>query len=271
MTHFFPDQAGGGSGNGPDGVVRAGGGVGGGGGGGHMLELDRRIIQLKRRLIREATHAIAMLESSIDALWTLDIAAAKSVRAEDDEVDREEVEIEQEAFEILALRHVFARDFRLVAFILKVNADVERVADHATGIAKITLRIAKGMPPGMTPEWPTALRELGQRVPLMCHELLRAVLNEDVEAGRRVADSDEVIDQLDRRVFEESIELMKDEGRTDSALTLGLHVARVGRELERVGDLMKNIAEDLIYLGTGQIVRHAPKTPTPTPTPTPPA
>jgi phosphate transport system protein len=242
---------------------------GGSGGDAHMLSLDRRIIQLKRRLIREATHAIAMLESSIDALWTLDVAAAKGVRAEDDEVDKEEVEIEQEAFEILALRHVFARDFRMVAFILKVNADVERVADHATGIAKITLRLAKGSPDPThptPPEWPTALRELGQRVPLMCHELLRAVLNEDVEAGRRVADSDEIIDQLDRRVFEESIELMKDEGRTDSALTVGLHIARIGRELERVGDLMKNIAEDLIYLGTGQIVRHAPKPPTTPPT-----
>lgn len=220
-------------------------------------QFDRRIIQLKRRLVREATHAIAMLESSIEALWKLDVAGAKSVRAEDDQVDREEVEIEQEGFEILALRHVFARDFRMVAFILKVNADVERVADHATGIAKIALRIAKNMPPNVAPAWPTSLRELGQRVPMMCHELLRAVLDEDVDAARRVVASDETIDQLDRQLFEEAIDLMKDEGKTDSALAIGLHVARVGRELERVGDLMKNIAEDLVYLGTGQIVRHA--------------
>jgi phosphate transport system protein len=226
-------------------------------------QFDRRIAHLKRRLVREATHAIAMLESSLDALWKLDAEAAKAVRAEDDQVDREEVEIEQEGFEILALRHVFARDFRMVAFILKVNADVERVADHATGIAKIALRIAKNTAPGVLPQWPVALRELGQRVPLMCHDLLRAVLDEDVDAARRVVASDEVIDTLDRQLFEESIGLMKDEGKTDSALAIGLHVARVGRELERVGDLMKNIAEDLIYLGTGQIVRHGGKTATP--------
>jgi phosphate transport system protein len=223
----------------------------------HIFE--RRILQLKRRLVREATHAIGMLEASLDALWELDTAAARSVRAEDDQVDREEVAIEQEGFEILALRHVFARDFRMVAFVLKVNADVERVADHATGIAKIALRIARELPPGVVPQWPTSLKELGHRVPIMCHDLLRAVLDEDVEAARRIAASDEVIDQLDKQVFEEAIDLMKDEGKTDSALAMGLHVARIGRELERVGDLMKNIAEDLIYLGTGQIVRHGGK------------
>lgn len=241
------------------------------GGGGSFADsqqphvFERRIQQLKRRLVREATHAIGMLEASLDALWKLDLAAAREVRAEDDQVDREEVEIEQEGFEILALRHVFARDFRMVAFVLKVNADVERVADHATGIAKIALRIAKGMPPGVLPPWPTALKELGARVPMMCHELLRAVLNEDVESARKIVASDDVIDQLDRQLFEEAIDLMKDEGRTDSALAMGLHVARVGRELERVGDLMKNIAEDLIYLGTGQIVRHSAKTTPPAP------
>lgn len=225
--------------------------------GSHVFE--RRIILLKRRLVREATLAIGMLESALDALWTLDTAGAKLVRQEDDQVDREEVAIEQEGFEILALQHAFARDFRTITFVLKVNADIERVADHATGIAKIANRIAKKMPPGTVPQWPTALRDLGQRLPMQCHELLRAVLDEDAQAASRLVEADETIDQLDRRLFEEVIEMMKAEGKTDSALAIGLHIARVGRELERVGDLMKNIAEDLIYLVTGKIVRHRDK------------
>ncbi|MEK6702072.1 MAG: PhoU domain-containing protein, partial [Planctomycetota bacterium] len=200
-----------------------------------------------------------MLESALDALWSLDVASAKLVRAEDDQVDREEVLIEQESFEILALQHVFARDFRMIAFILKVNADIERVADHATGIAKMTSRISKNLPAGVVPVWPTSLRELGQRVPVICHELLRAVLDEDVAAAIEVTHNDTVIDQLDRRLSEEVIEMMKAEGKSDSALAIGLLVARLGRELERVGDLMKNIAEDLVYLDTGRIVRHAGK------------
>jgi phosphate transport system protein len=237
---------------------------------GHAPHLfERRIVHLKRRLVREATQAIGMLESALDALWSLDVGRAKAVRAEDDQVDREEVLIEQESFEILALQHVFARDFRLITFVLKVNADIERVADHATSIAKITGRISKQVPPGTTPKWPTALRELGQRVPMMCHDLLRAVLEEDAEAARGVVAADDTIDKLDRRLFEEVIQLIDDERRTDSAVAVGLLVARMGRELERVGDLMKNIAEDLIYLATGVIVRHEERPSTPPPSPSP--
>ena len=69
--------------------------------------------------------------------------------------------------------------------------------------------------------------------------------------------SDQVIDQLDRRLFEEVQELVQSLGRSDDAITIGLLVYRASRELERVGDLMAAVAEDVVYLGTGQIIRHA--------------
>lgn len=223
------------------------------------LAFERRIIELKQRLEHEAKQALAMLESALAALWQLDREGAKLVRAADDNVDREEVAIERESFEILTLQHVFARDFRMVTFIIKVNADIERVADHASSVAKIASRIAKLLPPGVIPRWPTSLRELGDRVVLACQNTLRAIVNEDVNAAREVVASDRIIDDLERGLFDESICLIRDEGRTDSAMAVGLLVSRVGRELERIGDLMKNIAEDLIYLSTGDIVRHAEK------------
>jgi len=223
------------------------------------LTFERRIIELKRRLEHEAKQALAMLESALASLWNLDREGAKLVRAADDSVDREEVAIERESFEILTLQHVFARDFRMVTFIIKVNADIERMADHASSVAKITSRISKQLPPGVIPRWPTCLRELGDRVTIACHNTLRALVNEDVDAAKEVAASDQLIDELERRLFDESIELMKAEGKTETAMAVGLLVSRVGRELERIGDLMKNIAEDLIYLSTGDIVRHAEK------------
>jgi phosphate transport system protein len=79
------------------------------------------------------------------------------------------------------------------------------------------------------------------------------VLDEDAETARRVVEEDEVIDTLEKRLFLEVEVLMKDE---PESLRTGLLIYRVGRELERVGDLMKNIAEDVIYLATGSIVRH---------------
>ncbi len=224
---------------------------------GHSIFFDRKLVMLKRRLVREATGAISMLERAIDALWRLDRQAAAEVRRIDDTIDREEVEIEQECFNLLTLHHVFARDFRVVAFVLKVNHDIERVADHASSIAKIVGKIEGDIPPA----WPTSLIELGQRVPVRCHELLRAVLDEDVEAARSLVAKDKTIDGLDDRLFGETIDFMGHEGATPGGLTNGLLIYRAGRELERVGDLMSNIAEEVIYLATGDIIRHSHKRP----------
>ena len=214
--------------------------------------LDRSIIALKRRLVEEASGAIAMLEAALDALWKLDEAAAREVRRRDDTIDRQEVEIEQECIRMLALQQPFARDLRFITFILKVNADVERVADHACSIAKMAGRLApfRGFP------WPTALVELGQRVPLMCHTLLRAVLDEDAALAHKIANEDETIDGLEKQLFAEVEEFMRAE---PEQVSCGLMMYRAGRELERIGDLMKNIAEDIIYLDTGSIVRHGEK------------
>jgi phosphate transport system protein len=213
---------------------------------------DRQVGQLKQRLIAEATGAVSMLESALDALWKRDAEAAREVRRRDDRIDEEEVAIEAECFRMLALEHPFARDFRVIAFALKVNADLERVADHASGISKVCMKLAD-LP---AVQWPTALAEMGQRVPVMCHSLLRAVLDEDAGVARQIVAEDDTIDALEKRLFEEINELIQKDPQLSRP---GLLLYRIGRDLERVGDLMKNIAEDVIYLATGTIVRHEAK------------
>jgi phosphate transport system protein len=193
-----------------------------------------------------------MLEAALDALWKLDIEAALAVRIRDDSIDAEEVQIESECYRLLTLQHPLARDFRLLAFILKVNSDVERVADHASGIAKVAGKLDTSTPF----RWPTALTDMGQRVPAMCRALLRAMLDEDAKAAAAVAAEDDVIDALDKQLFREVEDLLK---REPGAVHNGLLLYRLSRELERVGDLMKNIAEDVIFLNTGSIVRHEAK------------
>ncbi len=198
--------------------------------------------------MREASVAIGMLESALGALWALDTDSAREVRARDDRVDKEEVEIEAECLRLLALQNPVGADLRQIAFCMKVNQDIERVADHASSIAKLTNRIS-----GPPPKWPTALVELGDRVPLMCYDLLRAVLSEDIDGAREVVKGDKLIDRLDDRLFEEVLERLDTE--PDRAAD-ALFIYRIGRELERIGDLMGNIAEDVVYLVTGDIIRH---------------
>lgn len=214
-------------------------------------DLEMRIAVLLRRLIAEASQAVDMLESAMSALWTGDLEAAREVRGRDDRIDKEEVQIEQEALRMMALDQPVARDFRYLTFIIKVNADAERLADHASSIAKVTRLIGSDRPA----RWPVALRELGQRVPQMCHAILRAVLDEDVEAAKRIVAEDKTIDDLEKRLFEETLELVRVEGEPG----VGMLIYRIGRELERSADLATNIAEDLIYLVTGEIVRHEVK------------
>ncbi len=215
------------------------------------LQLDDLLLALRRRLIREASQAIDLLELAIDSLWELDTERAKQVKVVEALIDTEEVRIEQECFRILALHQPFGADFRLITFCLKVNSDIERVADHAASIAKICRKIEQPIP-----DWPGALREMGQRVPIMCQSLLRAVVNTDTEGALEVIKSDKVIDRLDKQVFKEVADQL-DQGNISAAI--GMYMYRISRDIERVGDLLGNIAEDIVYLVTGDIVRHSPK------------
>lgn len=213
----------------------------------HLLK-DARAV--KRRLTAEATEVVRMLESSLTALFALDTQKASEILSSDEGIDREEVAIEEACFRVMTLQAPVARDFRLLTFILKVNADVERVADHACTVSKVTLRLADNPPP----QWPTSLTELGQRVPMVCHALLRAMNDEDSAAAKQIVIDDKIIDKLNRRLFDEVVDFMKTYPEHPAT---GLLLFRVGRELERVGDLMTNIAENIVYLDTGEIIRHA--------------
>ncbi len=216
---------------------------------------EQKLAQLKKRLVLEATQAVNMLESALAALWVLDVQKAIEVRRRDDSIDAEEVQIERECIRFLAMEQPVATDLRQITFILRVNTEVERVADHATSIAKVVKRIVSS---NGHAKWPTSLTELGQRVPMVCHALLRAVLDEDVSAAQQLIADDEVIDKLERSLFFETLEMMRVE---DNTLAAGMHIYRVARELERVADIMADIARDLIFLKTGEIVRHRDKAP----------
>jgi phosphate transport system protein len=214
--------------------------------------LVREAGAVKRRLVDEATVAVGMLEAALAALWELDVQAAEEILKRDERLDREEVAIEETVFKLMALQSPVARDFRLLAFVLKTNAEVERIGDHSCSIAKISIKLAEHGPI----EWPTSVVELGQRVPMACHRCLRSLLDEDATLAKQVVVDDKVIDRLNRQLFDETIELMRN--RPD-AQAIGLLIYRVGRELERVGDLVTNIAEDVVYLATGEIIRHEKK------------
>jgi len=212
-------------------------------------QLDQQLAQLRRRLIREASQATDLLTRALDVLWASDLEGAKEVKKIEKQIDQEEVRIEQECFRILALQQPFGADFRLITFCLKANSDIERLADHASSIAKISKKFE-----AESPAWPESLKEMGQRVPVMCQELLRAVIGADAQAAQEVVKRDKIIDKLDKQTFK-ALAIMIEE--TPSLASDYMLMYRISRELERVGDLLGNIAEDIVYLVTGDIIRHS--------------
>jgi phosphate transport system protein len=214
--------------------------------------IEREIKALKAMVMAEAAAAVGMIEQASEALLNRDETLARIVISHDDEIDRNEVRIEEECFRVLALFQPFAKDFRHITTLVKVNSDIERVADHATSIAKQAIKLKKLN----SPPYPTPLIELAHRVPMMCHALLGALASESAEQARDLVLRDKAIDSLEKQLFEECVNIMTTDRQSKAACLL---IHRCGRELERVGDLMKNIAEDLIYLQSGNIVRHEAK------------
>lgn len=212
------------------------------------IQLDHELAALRRRLIREASRATDLLAQSINILRGSSDEQVSEIREIEREIDQEEVRIEVECFRILALQQPFGSDFRLLTFCLKVNSDIERLADHAASMAKISKKLRD-----TDLVWPQAMLEMMQRVPVMCEELVRAMIDVDPEAAKEIVARDKAIDKLDKQAFRELTEIIQ--GHPDDASEYML-MYRISRELERVGDLLGNIAEDIVYLVTGDIVRH---------------
>ena len=212
------------------------------------IQLDHELAALRRRLIREAASATDLLKQSFDVLLDCTDEGVREIRNIEREIDEEEVKIEEECFRILALQQPFGSDFRMLTFCLKVNSDIERLADHAASMAKISRKLRAD-----NLQWPPALKEMMQRIPMMCQELLRAVINSDIEAAKEVVARDKIIDRLDKQTFRELAGFIEAHPEDASEYML---MYRISREIERVGDLLGNIGEDVVYLVTGEIVRH---------------
>jgi phosphate transport system protein len=201
-------------------------------------------------LLRQEDRVHRCVEDAVHALVTGDLPRAKRAMSMDEDVDREEVRIEEECLKLIALYAPVARDLRYLATVLKVNNDLERIADHATNVARLTNTLLEDRGFAL----PSQAGEMAARVVEAISRGIRALRRQDVEEARAVVLADDAIDRLDGEITEAARNALREgPGHIDAALT----VYRIGRELERIADLATNIAEDTIYLVTGEIVRHS--------------
>lgn len=212
-----------------------------------MKEVD----DLKRQILVLSAQVEESVILAVKALLTRDEELARQVIRGDFDVDQAEVEVEEEALKILALHQPVAADLRFLAAVLKINNDLERIGDLATNIAKRAVKISKQ--PALI--MPDELSDAATRVRDMVRDSLNAFVNFDAGPARKVCSSDDEVDLLCKgvRLFvEEQIR------KNPECLSVCLDMLLASRNIERIGDHATNIAEDVVYLVEGVIVRHRP-------------
>ncbi|MCU0648973.1 MAG: phosphate signaling complex protein PhoU [Gemmatimonadaceae bacterium] len=205
---------------------------------------------VSQRLLDMAEAAESLIELAVRALLDRDRAAAETVIAEDDRLDRLEVETEQLAISLLALQQPMARDLRFLVGAIKVSSDLERVGDHAVNIAQSVVRLVDSR---ATPVPLPALEDMARRARTMLSQALDAFIRADGALGRQIARADDAVDAAHEGIFRMLLTHMMADART---IGPSLELLLVSRNLERVADLATNIGEDAVYLAEGTNIRH---------------
>jgi phosphate transport system protein len=204
-------------------------------------ELD----QLEANLQEEGALVLRVLRGALNALAQRDVELADEVISFDDDVDRLYVQIQQEIESLLARQTPVAIDLRLVLALLHVNLHLERMADYAVTIAKLTKLVAdvEGDPALLQ-----SLQEMGERAEEMIRVALDSLANRDLAAAESLVDLDELIDRSNRRFVERVVEIVAEPGLREWVLRMVL----VSRTLERIGDHAVDIGEQVAYLLTAE-------------------
>lgn len=213
------------------------------------IHLLRDLERLKKEIVLLGAAVEDALLKSIVALFDRRPDLAEEVMKGDRDVDRREIRVEEECLKILALHQPVAHDLRFVVAILKVNNELERVGDLAGNIAEraTDLSSQEAIP------FPAELIAMSKAVPRMLRDSLDGLLRLDIEAARRVLKEDDEIDEMHRRLYMIVEERAKE---NPDHLRRLIQILSVSRYFERIADAATNIAEDVVFLVEGEVVRH---------------
>src|SRR5205807_335456 len=213
--------------------------------------LQRDLENLQRDLLALAASVEEAIHKAIRALQQREADPAEQVIAGDAQIDQEENHIEEECLKILALHQPVAVDLRRITAALKINTDLERMADLAEDIAERAMHLAQ--PPYIA--IPEKLQRMTDLTTTMVRQSLDAFINLDARLARRVCRLDDEVDRYNQELIDDVVHTMQE---SPEMVKPGLSLFSATRHLERIADHATNIAEDVIYLVEGEIVRHRP-------------
>ena len=189
------------------------------------------------------------VRNSVQALTDRDRELATSVIEGDADINRLHMQLREEVFIVISTQQPVASDLRLLIGVMYIGAEIERMGDYAVRIAKRTLRLTD------EPEGNGAvlvdIARMGELVERQVHDILDAFIHVDKDAAERVAEADDPIDKLYRKVFTEQLAALAE----DPEHALRSHyILNIAHTLERIADRVTNVAEDIVFLATGEVV-----------------
>jgi phosphate transport system protein len=210
---------------------------------------SERLETLRRQLISMGAEAERQIASAIEALVTGDAAKARAVIEGDKAIDQMEIKIDEGAVELLATQQPVAGDLRLLVSALKINADLERIGDHAVNIAEAAERMSKTRPFKPWIDIPY-MAEIARG---MLQDSLDAFVRRDAALALAVCKRDDLLDEKNKSIIRELLTYMAE---NPALITACIEIIGISRNLERVGDLATNIGEETIYIAQGDVIKH---------------
>lgn len=208
---------------------------------------EKHLQELKDELLLMSSMVEKAIERSIDALKRRDLVLARQVIADDEKVDRKRFEIEDKCIALIATQQPMASDLRVIVSMLYISNELERMADHAEGIAKIAVMI--GDEPPLKPL--IDIPRMAQKSVEMLRRSMEAFMERDVKKAEKVCADDDEVDQLNDQIYRELLSFMVEDPKT---ITRATRLTWVSHNLERIADRATNIAERVAFIVSGKMV-----------------
>jgi len=213
------------------------------------IHFQREIDRLNKMILQLGGQVEENVRLGILSVQTRDVGQGEAINQTEFTIDELEIDVEEECLKLLALHQPVAADLRYIIAILKINNDLERIGDLAANMGRRVELMARHsaveMPPQVVP--------MGEFTRHMLRQALNALISQSVDSCRKVLRQDHTVDQLNSEVYDLVKAQLRQRPQDVSNL---LNILLTAKDLERIADHACNIAEDIIYLVTGEIVRH---------------
>jgi phosphate transport system protein len=211
--------------------------------------LDAELNDLKAKILLMRSLVESQLLDTLQALTSRDASLAMRAIQNDQAVDKLDIEIDEDSLHLLALYHPTAGDLRFITTVMKIAGELERMSDLAGNIAERTIELNDE--PQLKPY--IDIPAMAHRTIGMVRESLDAFVNRDAELARKVCRDDDFVDDLTEQLFRELLSFMLEDPRT---ITRSTRLTFIGKYYERIADHATNVAELVVYMVEGKIIRH---------------